>query len=114
MAKRKKTKGQTMIYKTLNRKLKIEKHELHNKNRGVWEGLAVPAPLGVMVIVIMCMFILHARPSLIYQIAHPPVRTYQLTHTLLTTFFHKFYFIAQGLGNRKLEKDHQTNFPAMQ
>jgi len=99
-----------MIYKTLNRKLKIEKHELHNKNRGVWEGLAVPAPLGVMVIVIMCMFILHAYPS-----NSSSTCPHLSTHSLLTTFFHKFYFIAQGLiGNRKLEKDHQTNFPAMQ
>jgi len=29
MAKRKNTKGQTTIYKTLHIKLKIEKHELH-------------------------------------------------------------------------------------
>jgi len=29
MAKRKKTKGQTMIYKLLYRKLKFEKHEPH-------------------------------------------------------------------------------------
>ena len=27
MAKRKRTKGQTMIYKTLHRKLRIERHE---------------------------------------------------------------------------------------
>ena len=32
MAKAKKTKGQTMIYKTLHRKLKIEQHE-HLKNQ---------------------------------------------------------------------------------
>jgi len=29
MGKRKRTKGQTMIYKTLDRKLKIEQHEPH-------------------------------------------------------------------------------------
>ena len=29
MAKRKRTKGQTMIYKTLHRKLKIKKNETH-------------------------------------------------------------------------------------
>jgi hypothetical protein len=29
MTKRKRTKEQTMMYKTLNRKLKIEKHEPH-------------------------------------------------------------------------------------
>jgi hypothetical protein len=29
MAKRKGTKGQTMIYKTLHRKLRIERHEPH-------------------------------------------------------------------------------------
>ena len=29
MAKRKRTTGQTMIYKTLHRKLKIEQHENH-------------------------------------------------------------------------------------
>jgi len=29
MAKRKRTKGQTTIYKTLHRKLKIEQHEPH-------------------------------------------------------------------------------------
>ena len=34
MAKRKSTKGQTSIYKTLNRKLKNEQHELH-QNPGV-------------------------------------------------------------------------------
>ena len=42
-----KEKGQTTIYKTLHRKLKIEKHEPHQKsgvNSGAPEGLAVPAP----------------------------------------------------------------------
>jgi len=29
MIKRKKTKGQTMIYKTLHRKIKIKQHEQH-------------------------------------------------------------------------------------
>jgi len=29
MVKRKRTKGQTIIYKTLHRKLKIEQHEPH-------------------------------------------------------------------------------------
>jgi hypothetical protein len=33
MAKRKQTKRQTMIYKTLHRKIKIEQHEPHRKNR---------------------------------------------------------------------------------
>jgi len=32
MAKRKKTKGQAMIYKTLHRQLKFEQHEAHQKN----------------------------------------------------------------------------------
>jgi len=31
MTKRKKTKGRTMIYKTLHRKLKIEQQEHHKK-----------------------------------------------------------------------------------
>jgi hypothetical protein len=31
MAKRKRTKGQTTSYKTLHRKLKIERHEPHKK-----------------------------------------------------------------------------------
>ena len=41
MAKRKRRKGQTMIYKTLQIKLKIEKHKLHYKpgmNPGAPEG----------------------------------------------------------------------------
>jgi hypothetical protein len=41
MAKRKKPTGQTIIYKKLHRKLKIEQHE-PTKNRGciqvLWEG----------------------------------------------------------------------------
>ena len=47
MAKRKGTKEQTIIYKTLHRKVKIELHEPHLKpevNSGVSEGLEVPAP----------------------------------------------------------------------
>jgi hypothetical protein len=32
MVKRKWSNGRKMIYKTLSRKLKIEQHELHNKN----------------------------------------------------------------------------------
>ena len=46
MAKRKRTQGQTMIYKALHRKLKIESHELHlnpRVNTGATEGLPVPA-----------------------------------------------------------------------
>ena len=45
MAKRKMTKVQTMIHKTLHKKLKIEQHERHKKprmNSGTPEGLAVP------------------------------------------------------------------------
>ncbi len=48
MAKRKEQKNrQTMIYKTVHRKLKIEQHESHLKprgNAGAPEGLAVPVP----------------------------------------------------------------------
>ena len=49
MTKRKGTKGQTTIYKTLHRKLKIEQHEPHWKpgmNSGAPEGWAVPAQYG--------------------------------------------------------------------
>ena len=48
MAKIKSTMGQIMIYKTVHRKLKIEKHEPHKKirvNVGSAEGLAVPVAL---------------------------------------------------------------------
>ena len=50
MTKRKRTKGQTMIYKALHRKLyiKINQHEPHLKpdvNSGAPEGQAVPAAL---------------------------------------------------------------------
>jgi hypothetical protein len=46
MVKRKKTKEQTMIYKTLHRKLKIQQHEAIKTgvNSGAPEGLSVPAP----------------------------------------------------------------------
>jgi hypothetical protein len=47
MAKRKSTKEQTTIYKRLQRKQKIEKHEPHWKpgvNSGAPEGSVVPAP----------------------------------------------------------------------
>jgi hypothetical protein len=47
MDKRKRTKGQTKIYKTLHRKLKIEQHESHlssGMNLGTPEGKDVPAP----------------------------------------------------------------------
>ena len=46
MAKRKRTKGQSTIYKILHIKLKIGQNELHWKpgvNTGTAEGLAVPA-----------------------------------------------------------------------
>ena len=42
MVKRKKTKGQTMICKTLHRKLKIEKHEsnkITRENSGALKGV---------------------------------------------------------------------------
>ena len=45
MAKIKRSKVQTMIYKTLQRKLKIEKHEPHLKpgvNSGTLEGYLLP------------------------------------------------------------------------
>jgi len=42
---KKKTKGQTTIYKTLHRKLKIEQHEPHKKREWTPKGYAVPAQL---------------------------------------------------------------------
>jgi hypothetical protein len=42
------TKGQTMMYKTLHRKLKIKQHEPYYNpvvNSGAPEGLAVPVPI---------------------------------------------------------------------
>ena len=56
MAKRKRTKGQTTIYETLHRKLKIEQHKPHEKprlNPGAPEGLADPAPLGAPVVLVL-------------------------------------------------------------
>jgi hypothetical protein len=44
MDKRNRTKGQTMIYSTLHRQLKIEKHEPH-KNTGINSGGKVSTPL---------------------------------------------------------------------
>jgi hypothetical protein len=44
---RKRTKWETMVYKTLNRKLKIEKREPHDKSRvnsGTQKWITVPAP----------------------------------------------------------------------
>jgi hypothetical protein len=52
MFKRKRTKGQTMIYRTLQRHLNCEQHEPHKKpgmNLYVPEGLSVPAALVVPV-----------------------------------------------------------------
>ena len=37
-------KGQTMMYKTLQRKLKIEQHKLHNQGRELKCCRAAPAP----------------------------------------------------------------------
>jgi uncharacterized protein YfaQ (DUF2300 family) len=48
MVKRKRTKGQTMIYKTLHRKLKIEQNEPHREqmvNSGAPERQAASSPL---------------------------------------------------------------------
>jgi hypothetical protein len=60
MVKRKKnTKGQTMIYKTLHKNLKIEQHESNYKlgvNSGAPEGLAVPGPLVTLSIVCPLVF----------------------------------------------------------
>ena len=47
MTKRKRTKGQTIIYKTLHRKQKIEQRKPHQKPGVHWDapgGKAVPAP----------------------------------------------------------------------
>jgi hypothetical protein len=38
MTKRRRTTGQTMIYKTLHRKLKIEQHKIHDMNSCALEG----------------------------------------------------------------------------
>jgi len=48
MAKRKETKRQTIMYKTLHRKLKIEQHKRnkkHGMNSDAVDGYVVPAPL---------------------------------------------------------------------
>ena len=55
MANRKRTKGKTTIYKTLHRKLKIEKHEPHSEpvvNSGAPEGQVVHAPLVAPVVLL--------------------------------------------------------------
>ena len=51
----KNTKGQTMIYKTLHKNLKIEQHEPNYKlwvNSGAPEVLAVPGPLVTPVVLL--------------------------------------------------------------
>jgi hypothetical protein len=51
IAKRKSTKWQTTIYKTLHRKLKIKQREPHLRQRvntGALEGKELPAPLVVI------------------------------------------------------------------
>jgi hypothetical protein len=55
LVKRKRTKGQTMIYTTLQKKLKIEQHEPPCKsgvNAGAPEGLALPASLVASVVLL--------------------------------------------------------------
>ena len=55
MTKRKRTKGQTTIYKTLHKKLKIDQHEPHQKpgmNSSAPEGQAVPAQLMAQVVLL--------------------------------------------------------------
>ena len=52
MAKRKQTKGQTMTYKILHRKLKIEQHEFHKKS-GATEGWEVPVLLVAPVMLLL-------------------------------------------------------------
>ena len=56
MNKRKRTKGQTIIYKTLHRKLEIEQHEPHYKprvNSGAPGGLAVPTSQVASVVLLL-------------------------------------------------------------
>ena len=56
MAKRKRTKGQITIYKTLHKKPKIEKHEPHLKpvmNAGAPGGLAVSVPLVASIVLLI-------------------------------------------------------------
>jgi hypothetical protein len=53
MATRNRIKGQTRIYKTLHKKLKIEQHEAHYKlkvNSGAPEWLAVSFPYAAPVV----------------------------------------------------------------
>jgi hypothetical protein len=52
---RKGRKRHTMTYKTLHRKLQIEKHEHHKKllNKGASEGEIVPAPLVASVVLLL-------------------------------------------------------------
>ena len=55
MAKRKTTKGQTMIYKTLHKILKMEQNKPHLKqgvNSGAQDGSAVPASLVAPIMVL--------------------------------------------------------------
>jgi hypothetical protein len=73
--KKKMTKGQTKIYKTLHRKLKIEQHEHHWKpavNWGVPEGLAVPDPHETPVLILLndMNIILHRFMTYDYQLWH--------------------------------------------
>ena len=56
MTERKRTKGQTTIYKTLDRKLQIEQHEPHLKpgvNSGAPEGSAVHVPNATPVVLLL-------------------------------------------------------------
>jgi hypothetical protein len=56
MAKRKTTKGQTTILKTIHIKLKIEQYQPHKKpgvNSGAPEGWEVLAPLVALVVVLI-------------------------------------------------------------
>ena len=56
MTKRKRTKGQSIIYKTLHRKLKIEQHEPHKKcgvKSDAPVALTVPAPLVAPIVLIL-------------------------------------------------------------
>ena len=67
MVKRKKTKEQTMIYKTLHRKLKIQQHEAIKTgvNSGAPEGLSVPAPnvvnIGKLMYIYLCSWQINVR-----------------------------------------------------
>ena len=53
---RKRTKWETMVYKTLNRKLKIEKREPHDKSRvnsGTQKWITVPAPHVIPIVLLL-------------------------------------------------------------